>query len=279
MCRKSVKYVESYTLKKNRVNTMEPPSPHKSKILLYDIETAPIIGTAWRKHDTDLVWIVKDWHLLTIAYKWLGDRSCHVIGLDDFKLYKKDPTNDYEVTKRLHELFDEADIILAHNGDRFDRRKANARFLFHSLTPPSPYQTIDTLKVARKQFDLSSNRLDDLGNYLGVGRKIHTDKDLWRNCMAGDTRAWKKMKAYNKQDVLLLERVYKKLLSWAEGHPNLSNLEARPEACPRCGSGPIQSRGLYYSKTATYQRYSCRNCHSWFRGRGIESDRPKPRYV
>ena len=42
------------------------------------------------------------------------------------------------------ELIDKADIVIAHNGDKFDLRKLNTRFLFHELGTPSSYQSIDT---------------------------------------------------------------------------------------------------------------------------------------
>jgi DNA polymerase III epsilon subunit-like protein len=81
--------------------------------------------------------------MLSWSFKWLDGK--HITkGLCDYKTFKKDKTNDKELVTELWELFNEADILIAHNGDRFDRRKSNTRFLKHHLTPPQPYQTIDT---------------------------------------------------------------------------------------------------------------------------------------
>ena len=66
-------------------------------------------------------------------------------------------------------MFDEADVVIAHNGDKFDMRKANARFGHYE--PPMPVQQVDTLKVARKYFKFESNKLGDLGEHLGLGNK------------------------------------------------------------------------------------------------------------
>lgn len=231
-----------------------------ARVLFWDIETAPILGTAWANYDTNLIWVVEDWYILCFAYKWQGGKT-QVISLPDFKLYKKDPKNDIEVVKALQALFEEADITIAHNGDRFDVRKTNARILKHNLPRPIPPKTIDTLKVSRKNFALTSHKLDDLGEYLGVGRKIKTDKDLWEGCVAGDMKAWKKMKKYNIQDVELLERVYNKLLPWIDNHPSLSILENRPDSCPNCGGTNVIARSKYHpTKTQAYQYHQCNDC-------------------
>lgn len=253
--------------------------PKSARILVFDIETAPIMGAVWRPYEANLVWTTADWYMLCFAYKWLDEKKTHVVAQPDFKGYKPGSTDDSHVIKRLHELFDEADIVIAHNGNKFDIKKANARFIFHKLAPPSPYQKVDTLLVARRFFGFTSNKLDELGEYLGVGRKIHSDMSLWQGCMAGDMRSWRRMSAYNKQDVILLEKVYLKLLPYDTGHPNRANIEGRPAACPKCGhEGFMQSMGYRHTKTATYRRFQCEQCRSYLSLRTAEKA-IKPEYV
>lgn len=235
-----------------------------SKVLLFDIETAPIIGPSWQIRESDVLWVIQDWYMLCFSWKWLGEKKTHVLTLQDFKLHKKEPENDLELMKKLHQLFDEADIVIGHNSDRFDIRKANARFILNGLHPPSPYLTVDTLKIARKHFSFTSNRLDHLGDYLGVGRKIKTDINLWKRCMAGDPKAFKEMARYNVQDVKLLEDVYLKLLPWASTHPNMAVLEQIPDACPRCGKlGTMKLRGKYATKTMIKLNVQCQSCFAY----------------
>lgn len=232
-----------------------------TRTLFFDIETAPIVGTAWDKWEANLIWIIEDWYMLGFAYKWADEKKTHVVALPDFPLYKKQPKNDIEVIKALHALFEEADITIAHNGDRFDTRKTNTRILKHGLKRPVPPATVDTLKVARKNFNMTSYKLDDLGEFLGVGRKIKTDKDLWEGCMAGDMKSWRKMKRYNIQDVDLLERVYLKLLPWIDNHPALNILDERPEACPNCSQNQVVATVKYKpTRTRAYQYHRCNNC-------------------
>lgn len=239
-------------------------STGKARILLYDIEIAPIVGTLWQKWDTNMVWMIQDWYMLCFAYKWLDEKKVHIVSQDDFKGYKIGSPDDSKVLNEIHKLFCEADIVIAHNGDRFDQKKSNARFVINNMPPAAPYQSVDTLKVARRYFNFTSNKLDDLGEYLGLGKKIKTDMDLWRDCMAGDKKAWAKMKAYNKQDVVLLEKVYLKMLPWDTQHPNVANIENRPESCPRCGhEGKMWAQGVRYTKTGQYRRFQCLNCGSY----------------
>lgn len=151
-----------------------------------------------------------------------------------------------------------ADAVIAHNGLRFDFKWANREFIFHGLTPPSPYKPIDTLSIAKAKFNFNSNKLDDLGDYLGVGRKMkHEGFGLWKKCMAGDKRAFKKMVAYNKQDIILLESVYLKLRAWGS-HP-LLNFGI---ICPTCGSKNVIKRGFIRVVGGRKQRYQC-ECGRW----------------
>lgn len=234
----------------------------KTKILFYDIETAPILGYTWGKYEQNVLGIKQEWYMLSFSAKWQGGKTI-VKALPDYQLYKKEPHNDRPLVRDLWELFDEADIVIGHNSNKFDNRKSNARFIAHGLTPPAPYKTVDTLKIARQYFNFTSNRLDDLGKVLGVGRKVKTGGfDLWLKCLAGDSKAWALMKKYNKQDVVLLEEVYLKLRPWANNHPNLANFTGTA-VCPKCGSSQIQFRGYSLTQVAKYRRFQCTKCGGW----------------
>lgn len=236
------------------------------KILLFDIETAPNLAYVWEKYEQDVIAFEKERYMLSFAYMWLGNEKLHVKALPDYKLYKKDKTDDFALIADLWKLFDEADIVIAHNGNRFDIKMANACFIRHGLKPPSPFKTVDTLAVARNKFKFNSNKLDDLGELLGLGRKVeHGGFKLWLGCLMGDKKAWKLMKDYNGQDVILLLKVYLKLRPWMTNHPNL-NLLRGVNCCPSCQSNKIHSRGFGYTKTTKYNRYQCQSCGGWFRG-------------
>lgn len=240
----------------------------QTKILLFDIETMANLAWVWGKYEQNVIDYEMEWYMLCFAYKWLGESKTHVVGLPDFPSYRRDPENDKKLVLALWNLFNEADIIIAHNGDAFDIKKANARFIYHGLTPPAGYRTIDTKLIARKYFKFNSNKLDDLGALLGLGRKIDTGGfELWKGCALGDMKSWKKMMDYNKQDVVLLEKVYYKLRPWMTTHPNLNLTEGTLNCCPNCSSSRIQSRGtMVVGRVSIRRRYQCQDCGSWSSG-------------
>lgn len=242
------------------------------KIAYIDIETAPSLGYVWQMWEADVLKIEKEWYIMSFAVKWDNEKTkCYA--LPDFKKYKKNPEDDSELVKKLWEVFNEADIIIGQNLDKFDIKKSNARFIKYNLSPPEPYQTIDTLKIARRYFKFDSNKLGSLGEYLGLGKKVDTGGiNLWFKCMSGDKEAWRKMKSYNVQDVDLLEKVYKKLLPWYSSHPNMNVLDNKEHSCPSCGNDKLQKRGYGFTRIGKYQRYQCYKCHSWSKGKTNSTD-------
>ncbi len=217
----------------------------------------------WEQNVID---VRQDWYILSFAYKWLGTKKIYTHSLPDYPRFAKCREDDGALVEELWRVFDEADVLIAHNGDRFDIRKANARFIVHGLKPPSPYKSHDTLKTARRHFKFDSNRLDDLGRYLGVGRKLpHTGKKLWLACMSGDEAAWRTMRRYNAQDVALLERVYLRLRGWATTHPDLA-VYTRELVCPSCQSARITQQGVKLTKTGHRQQFKCLDCGGWHSG-------------
>lgn len=251
----------------------------KPRILLWDIETAPALGYVWQKWQTDVLEFQNDWYILSIAWKWLDEKTTFVKGLCDFERYATDPENDYELTALAHRLFSEADVVIAHNGIAYDSRKAAARMIFHGFDPPTPFVEVDTLKVARRHFAFTSNRLGDLCDTLGIGRKLETGGfQTWLGCMKNDPKAWAKMKAYNRNDVVILEQLYLRLRPWMPRHPNMASLAEDPTVCPKCQApDSMQSRGWAVTALSKRRRYQCTACGGWGLGRAIE--RTETQYV
>jgi hypothetical protein len=169
------------------------------------------------------------------------------------------------MTKRIHKLLTEADVVVHYNGTKFDIPTLNKEFLLLGLTPPSPYKQIDLLKVARNQFKFPSNKLDYVAQALGIGKKTrHIGHELWVRCMNRDPEAWATMEEYNKNDVVLLEQVYESLKPWIKGHPNYS-VHTESFCCPNCGSTAFNYRGYAYTAALKYRRCRCNSCGTWFR--------------
>ena len=243
------------------------------KVLFYDIETAPNLAYVWGHYQQDVIDHEREWYMLFFAWRWGHQKTIHACALPDFpNAYAKDPEDDFHVVKKLHDLFDEADIIVAHNGDAFDYKKANARFIKHGLGPTSPVNSIDTLKVARRYFKFTTNHLNSLGKYLDIGVKTDTGGfKTWAGCMRGDPAAWKTMVKYNKQDINLLYDVYMALRPWMINPPNW-NMYTEEDGCPTCGHKHLVRRGYKRTRTMTYVQLKCKNCGAYSRQRVAEKD-------
>lgn len=225
-----------------------------------DFETAPATGLVWGVWETDVIEVLKQGYMLSASMKILGDKKIYWYGLPSFKGYKNGNDNEKKLLEKIVEFRNKCDVLVAHNGDRFDFPTLNARLIYHGMNPIEPKKTIDTLKICRNRFKFLSNKLDDIANFLGVGRKTpHTGKHLWIGCMNGNKKDWKVMEEYNNQDINLLEKVYLKLRPFITNHPNVGIIIGERSVCPNCGSKHLQSRGIHYGKRSWF----CVDCRSW----------------
>lgn len=223
-------------------------------------------------YDTNVLGVIQPVSIICASWKWLDETDIHARALTDYKGYKGGVVDDTKLVKELWGVLDAADVVVAHNGDSFDIKIMNTRFVAAGLNAPSHYKTIDTLKVARKYFRFSANKLDSLGEYLGVGRKAPTGGfETWIKCMAGDKEAWETMVKYNVHDIELLEKVYLKLRPYMQNHPVLAQFDPKPVVsgkfpCGTCESTNTNRRGFMTTKAGRYQRYQCLDCGSWSSG-------------
>jgi len=242
------------------------------RICVIDIETSPIVlaefglyGEKSGNHKN----ILADWYIISAAWKMLGDKETQAVSvLDAPKAFKADPHDDEVVVRKLHEVLSSVDIICGHNISKFDWPKINTRFIKLGLPPIAKARHIDTYRVAKREFNFTSNRLDYIGEYLGLGGKMETPKGLWLQAIRGDAEAIKVMVEYNKQDVELTEKVYLALRPFDTAHVNMAVVDHDGAcACPKCTSENLQKRGYSYTTTGKFQRYQCTDCGGWSRGR------------
>lgn len=242
------------------------PETATVKTLLFDVETSPNIGYTWGVWEQDVIEVIKPRQIICFSWKWLGEKKTNVLSLPDFPGYKRDRDNNKALVSELHKVISKANIIVGHNIDGFDDRRANTDFIKHGHTPPPPHKTVDTLKVARSKFNFNSNKLNDLGAFLKLGQKVkHSGFELWKGCMNGDAKAWALMRKYNKGDVNLLERVYLKVRPWITNHPAIKPREEsnKNPPCPLCHERKLESRGYNISRKGKTPRAQCKACGHW----------------
>lgn len=244
-------------------------------ILLLDIETAPVLAHIWSMWQdvTNIQQIISDWYVLSWSTKWLGEpvEDTVVRSLRNYKGYKPGSEDDSKLLADLHKKLQEADYVIAHNGDKFDLKKLNTRFLVNGFAPPSPFKSIDTLKIAKRIFGFTSNKLDYLARVLLNERKLkHDGLELWQRVLTGDSAAWDIMEDYNAKDVVLLEKVYYKLRAWDHLHPNMNLHTANDNmSCTVCNSHNVRPTGdtVAAGQTGLYLGYLCNDCGHHMRGR------------
>lgn len=234
------------------------------KTIILDIETAPSLAYVWgfwKQNVGDDMVLDYGGYIMSCSIKELGK--------DDVVYIENRTQNDKKITKKILRHLDDADFVIAHNGKKFDIPFIKARAAIHGLNPPSPFKTIDTLLIARKEMNLKRNNLDFLAKALDVPlRKLTTRKypgfKLWWECLHGNDDAWKEMKDYNILDVEVLEQVYVRLRPWASNHPNTTTGDDNTVmCCPKCGSDKLKRRGYYFTNKGKYQRYKCSSCGGW----------------
>jgi uncharacterized protein YprB with RNaseH-like and TPR domain len=228
-----------------------------SKILLVDIETAPIKAYVWRLFDQNvgLNQIIDNGGIICVGLKWAGERETF--------LYSDWEHGHEEMLRNVHRMISEADAVVTYNGDKFDLPKLQGEFLLMGLPSPPPVTSIDVYKAVRK-LGFISNKLAFIGPLLKMGGKIkHEGFDLWTKVIDGDEKAQRMMSRYCVQDVRLLEKVYRKILPFIKNHPHLGTTK---HECGACGSNNTQSRGFRRTKHFRIQRIQCQDCGSWSEG-------------
>jgi len=230
-----------------------------------DIETSYALGAYWggRIWEQDILYTEKQSVIMCYTIHWEGGwTTTH--SLPEYPQFKKNIWDDSGIAKDLAADLEKAHILIAHNGDNFDIKKILTRLLYHGYAPPSHFDTIDTKKIA-KQFAFPSNKLDDLCEYLGIGRKLrHEGLSMWRDCMnevdsPQRDRAWKKMVKYNRHDVVLEELLYKKFRPYVKNHPNEAALVGMEHGCKNCHGNSFVRKGTRILASGNYKlMYRCK---------------------
>lgn len=233
---------------------------NKAKILVLDIETKYMLMEGWGlfNQNFSVDQIAEDWSILSYSAKWY----------DSDEVMYSDVTEKTEddLLQELHDLLDEADFVIAHNGRRFDLKKIRARMVTRGFKPYSPVRVIDTLEIAKTEFAFTSNKLLYLTRLLcrkhqKSSHAKFAGHSLWKEFVKGNPEAIQEMREYNIIDVVSLQELYDIIAPWSSKLPvfemyndeiNLDNWE---------------QDGYHYSNLGKYVRYRHRVTGQYRRGR------------
>jgi DNA polymerase elongation subunit (family B) len=234
--------------------------------LVADFETTPNIGMFWRAGRKQTILpqsILKERQICVTGYRWLKDKKARTL------TWGKDADEETMVRDAVA-LFDRARFIIMHNGNRFDLPWLRGRAMYYRIPMAPHYTTVDTLKIMQRMAYLNSHRLDYLGEYFGLGRKIETSYKLWVKIVTENHQpSLREMARYCRQDVDLLTEFYEEFRPWFPAPPN--SVANTASECPYCGG----SRVIINKRRRTAAghdkvQFQCRDCgqyHTVAKGR------------
>jgi uncharacterized protein YprB with RNaseH-like and TPR domain len=236
----------------------------KRRRLFFDIETSPNIGLFWEagyKKNITTDNIIRERAIICICYKWEDEKEVYALQWDAKQ-------NDKRMLEQFVKVANTANELVGHNGDKFDLAWIRTRCLFHGIDMFPNYQTIDTLKVARSKFRFQSNRLNYIAEFLGLGGKIKTEFNLWKDILLNkDKVAMEKMIKYCKKDVSLLEEVYKLLGNHIAPKTHYGVVFGQDRgSCPECGADSenlIKNMSRTTATGVVKIQYQCKVCNKF----------------
>lgn len=238
---------------------------HSPKILLFDIETSPAKAWIWRTGKQYVSHNQLDakssFDIICICYKWAHERKVHSL---DWGFNKQDSS---EMINKFVKVVEDADIVIGHNGDKFDIRHINTQRLLHDQPPISWPTSEDTLKQLRRHFYFTSFKLDYVSKMLvGSGKSPMNFQDWIDIVERNSSKALNRMIKYCKNDVLKLDQVWKKIAPYCKvkAHCGIISGMGR-DSCPRCTSVEYVRNGFRYTAAGKYQDFKCKSCnHRWW---------------
>ncbi len=235
----------------------------RPKTLYFDIETTPCLAYIWQpgKQHVGYNQIAKEWNVICISYMWETDKkpTSLVFKQNKYDLLSFNDDSDKELLKEFSKVYNTAEVVVAHNGSRFDIPKLRAKLVKYGLPDFNPVTVSDSYMKSRN-IGFTSHKLDSLGKLFEVGRKSDTEFDLWVGVVRGDKKALTRMVKYCDQDVILLKQVYAKLRDYIKEPVNLAVYNGIPALCPRCGSTALVANGSRVTALGRKQRFQCKDC-------------------
>lgn len=206
--------------------------------------------------------IVKEKEILCIAYKIRGENNTHVISQGPGII-------EADVVEAFREVLEDVDVLVGHNGDKFDLRHLNAKIIDQRLKPLPPIRTVDTWKESKKLAAFPSHRLTYLAKRLYGGKKLDTGGiELWDRCEAGDVDALREMATYCMHDVNVLEEIYEILKPYMTRHPNIAT--PGTANCPKCNSFGYKLNKRYPTQAGIWRDHvRCLGCGSSYTIRAV----------
>ena len=233
------------------------------KRIFFDIETSYCQGWFWNpsfKTSISYDQVITPSAIICICWKAEGSSKVNHLTWNK--------GDDKEMMDKFYSVIEDADEVVAHNGDNFDIKWIRTRFLLHGYKSMPDIKSIDTLKISRSKFRFKSNRLDNIGKELGFGGKKDTGGiELWHDIIQRNSKnAMARMVDYCKRDVELLEKVFLKLEGFSKPKTHIGRFIGGDSCdCQYCGSErTVFSRQRVSAAGMVSISMQCKECHKYF---------------
>ena len=272
----------------------------ETKVLFYDIETAPLKAWIFRPGEQrispkSLDKAHDNYHIISIQYCWNDGKPGKYLS---WGLGHEVETE--EMIKRFDAIVKSADLVIGKNNKRFDDKHVNAQRMLSQLPVEAPWldATDDLERQFRKHFYMASQSLDYISGQLGLGGKVKMELQDWidivdwkklkqlesvvGNKLIKDVsiiefnrsycevnragkNAFEKMMKYGVKDVEDTRAVWAYAESYIKPKFNQAKFKSLGLACVNigCGSQDLIKNGTRMSGTVLYQNFFCKKCNRY----------------
>lgn len=157
--------------------------------------------------------------ILCAVVKMYGPDERKVFRADEYEPWKRGVrADDGPLLRDILACLEDCDILIAHNGLRFDLPFLRTRAVVHGLPPVNFQKIIDPVQLARQHFRFSGNSLQSISNLIGTkSEKTPLTPQTWqRASLNGDPDAMEEIVTHCIADVDVLEEICWKLRGYVK---------------------------------------------------------------
>jgi uncharacterized protein YprB with RNaseH-like and TPR domain len=156
-----------------------------------------------------------DWGIiLCCSVAEYGKKGIKRFRADDYSTWKTNRADDRHIVKAIVDYLMQFDILVAHNGQFFDKAWLLAKCIKYGIPQQLRYtKFVDPVRLSRRNLKLGSNGLNALIYFLDCSiQKTKIDQRLWlRAAYNGDSKALSTIVYHCDCDVKSLMQVYDKM--------------------------------------------------------------------
>ena len=172
------------------------------------LNTRPAINLDFVCFDIETSNLKADFSILLTGCIKVYGMSAMVFRADSYPDWVNNRADDRAIVSDVAEELRKHAIVVTHFGAGFDIPYLRAKMVKHNLPPLPLMFGIDSWKIAKTNFQVSSRRLKNLASFFDIGEKEQVEGELWMEAAySGSKEAMDKIVEHNTKDVEVLEKL------------------------------------------------------------------------